>query len=317
MTQTNKPFYSQAPIRDLETLARVVNLELEELLHLAKSSGRMYRRVPQRKKDGSTRETWDARPKLKRVQGLIKSRILEKVVYPRYLHGGIRDPDFPRDYARNAAIHVGQALLINEDVTDFFPSTTAARVHEIFRDVFRFSEDVASCLTELTTRKGQLPQGARTSNHLANLAFHRAEYSIVEYFKSRGIRYSRLTDDITISARRHISPAEKTRIIATIYGMLHRAGYRPKRSKHKLFTRRDSMLVNNLVVNARVSLPELERKNIRAEAQRLVGKIASSAAEPADPRVTGRIGKLGRFHPRRAAVLKQRLAAAQTKSKSK
>jgi hypothetical protein len=268
----------------------------------------MYRRVPQRKKDGSTRETWDAYRKLKRVQGYIKSRILDHVRFPLYLHGGIRDRENPRDYARNAALHAGQSVLINEDVADFFPSTTAEQIDEIWRVVFRFPDDVATCLTKLTTRRGALPQGAITSNHLANLAFYREEPLLEAHLKARGLRYSRLTDDISISSSLRIAPTVKSDIVRAVYGMLHRAGYTPKRQKHSLFTQKGSMRVNNLVVNCRAALPRTERDTIRAQVERLiVANARHDGPTEAAAHVIGRLGKLARFHPAKAEKLKARL----------
>lgn len=304
----NKVSYSQGPIRDLPTLARVVNLPIGDLLRLAASADRMYRSVPQRKKDGSTRETWDAYRKLKRVQGYIKARILDQVRFPLYLQGGIRDRENPRDYARNAAIHAGQTVLINEDVADFFPSTTAEQVSEIWRVVFRFPIDVATCLTKLTTRRGTLPQGAKTSNHLANLVFHRDEPLLEAHFRAKGLRYSRLTDDISISTSHRIASTEKSEIVRAVYGMLNRAGYMPKRQKHALFTQKGSMRVNNLVVNRRPGLPRSERDTIRAEVEMLIVlNPRHDGYFEAPARVIGRLGKLARFHPAKAAGLKARL----------
>jgi hypothetical protein len=280
------------------------------MLNLARNSGRMYRRVLKTKKDGSPRETWDAFRKLKRVQGLIKKRILDKVRFPTYLHGGIRDPEHPRDYARNAAGHEGQAVLINEDVIDFFPTTSAHRVTEIWRQVFRFPSDVAECLTKLTTRRGKLPQGAKTSNHLANLAFFRDEPALFVHLQQQNIRYSRLTDDITISSARKILPGIKTTLVAAIYAMLYRSEYRPNRKKHFLFTRKNSMRVNNLVVNVRAGLPREERRIIRTEVHRFIQEISRGRTPIDSAHSLGRLGKLARFHLVKAQVLRKRLASA-------
>lgn len=261
----------------------------------------MYRPVPKKKKDGSVRMTWDAYRQLKAVHQLIKVRLLAKVTYPLYLQGGIRDRENPRDHARNAGIHAGQACVVNEDIADFFPSTTSEQVRDIWEHFFRFTPEVAECLTLLTTRRGQLPQGAKTSNHLANLVFWRQEHELVQHLKSLGWKYSRLTDDITISFPRPVSRSSKSRVISIVYAFIKRHGYKPKYRKHDIFDSNERMLVNNLVVNKHPALPRSLRNAIRGLVHRTVQRIPQRDNEEAAgsiPSVVGKIGNLKRFHKR-------------------
>lgn len=306
----NKPFYRFAPVRDLSTLAEALEVSRPQLERLARKANRMYSLVMKTKKDGSPRRTWNAHRQLKHVHELIKVRFLTKATYPIYLQGGIRDLKNPRDYARNAAIHAGQACVINEDVSDFFPSTTAAQVYEIWKDVFRFSPEVADCLTKLVTRRGVLAQGAKSSNHLANLALWRDEYEVVRHLIARGFRYSRLTDDLTVSSSYPLSAAEKSWAVSTVYAFLRRHGYRPKRKKHFIYNRGKPMLVNGLVVNRYPALPKKERSAIRSLVHHTINALHSEQPPETElslPRVIGKVGKLKRFHPRLGQRLGDRL----------
>lgn len=305
----SKPFYSQAPIQSVDDLARVVRLSRDALDRLAARADREYQPVPQRKKDGTLRQTWSANRKLKGVHTRIKTRILDHVVFPRYLYGGIRDAQSSRDYARNAGRHVGQAVIMSEDISDFFPSTSALRVERIWTEVFRFPPDVAECLTRLTTRRGYLPQGARTSNHLAYLAFFDQEHELEAHLRVSSLRYTRFADDITVSSRGRLAAREKAKVIAAVYGLMRRAGYKPKRRKHAIHSQGGSMRVHSLVVNERVALPRAERYAIRAEVYRhLQQRRDVRIGEQA--RVRGRLGKLARFHPAKAHRLRERLQRA-------
>lgn len=310
-----KPFYRNAPIRDLDKLAEVLEVTPKQLTQIARFSSQSYRSVPQKKKDGSPRITWDAYPQLKAVQNLIKVRILSQVIYPLYLQGGIRDLEHPRDHARNAGIHAKQACVITEDIADFFPSTSAAQVEDIWHNLFRFPTEVASMLTLLTTRQGELPQGAKTSNHLANLAFWRDEHEVVRHLASKGWTYSRLTDDITVSCSKAVSPVQKSEVISKIYAFIKRNGFKPKYQKHNVFTRNECMLVNNLVVNKRPALQYRERQAIRS----LVHKTAlaikagdSTVTQALLAHVRGKIGKVKRFHPRSGLKLVEKIRQATT-----
>jgi len=95
------------------------------------------------------RVTWDAQPQLKAVQERINVRFFRKTKFPLYLHGGIRDLEYPRDYVRNAAIHAGARVAATIDIENFFPSVRAEQVLEIWSQFFRFDITVAELLTKL------------------------------------------------------------------------------------------------------------------------------------------------------------------------
>ena len=61
------------------------------------------------------------------MQARIKCLILKKVTYPSYLMGGLSE----RDYVRNAAAHAGARVLLNEDISKFFPSISAEVIFDI------------------------------------------------------------------------------------------------------------------------------------------------------------------------------------------
>ncbi len=320
LTNPLKPFYKSAPIRDLDTLAEVLGVSRARLGRLARNACQLYRLVPQRKKDGSLRKTYDAFPALKSVQQRIKVRLLEKVMYPLYLQGGIRDRENPRDYARNAGIHAGRACVVNEDIADFFPSTTPEQVLNIWQHFFRFPVEVAECLTRLTTRRGELPQGAKTSSYLANLVFWETEFDLVRHLQSKGFAYSRLVDDITVSSASPMSRREKSMVMSLIYSFIKRSGYTPKYRKHAIFNRNEKILVNSLVVNAHAALPLDERQGIRALVHRTIRTIKNegmAAITATRAHVIGKIGKVTRFHPRTGKGMASDLQAALGKQSAK
>jgi hypothetical protein len=292
----------------------VLEVSRAQLEQLARNADRMYMPGPKKvKKDGSERVTWNAFRQLKAVHQLIKVRLLAKATYPLYLQGGIRDRETPRDHARNADIHAGQSCVVNEDIADFFPSTTSEQVRGIWEHFFRFSPEVAECLTLLTTRRRQLPQGAKTSNHLANLVFWRQEHELVLHLKTLGWKYSRLTDDITISFPRPVSRSRKSCAISILYAFIKRHGYQPKYRKHRIFDSNERMLVNNLVVNKHPALPQSERNAIRGLVHRTVRRIQQRGSEDAagsTASVVGKIGNLKRFHKRAGEEQSEKLKRA-------
>lgn len=315
----NKPFYRNAPIKSVGALAQTLQLAEPQLIQLARNASRMYRKVPIPKKDGTTRYTWDAQKQLKEVHGLINSRIFYRTTFPLFLQGGIRDPLYPRDYVRNADIHVDASSLVTLDIADFFPSTNDSTVMVIWTTFFRFPPVVAKLLTMLTTKDGFLPQGARTSSYLANLAFFRDEHDLVARLEKQGWRYSRLVDDITISKQRRASDGELTQVNATLFAFVNRHGYSVKRSKHDVKRRNARMSVNGLVVNKKVSLPKSQRRSIASLLHRTNAAIDvdEGYTMPVN-RVRGQVAMVKRMHPelgeQMLARLKQSISAAESRS---
>lgn len=306
---TNCLSYNAEPIRLISSLAKALGMEDGELSKLASRASGLYRVAKEiRKPDGTIRRTYDALPPLKNVQRRIKQRILDRVNFPSYLTGSIKG----RDYKVNAAQHSGAKIVIAEDIGSFFPSTSASIVFDVWRHFFGFGHEVALCLTNLTTRRDELPQGAITSAHLANLVFWREEAQLQARLDLDGITYSRFVDDVAVSSRSVIEPARKTEIVASIYGMMMRRGYRPKRGKHELHTARSRMVVTKLTVNTKPGLAREDRSKIRAMVHELECLSASldnaQAVQDRLNKVAGKIAMLGRFHPGKATALKKRLA---------
>lgn len=314
----NKPFYRNAPIKSVGALAQTLQLAERQLIQLSRNASRMYRKVPVLKKDGTTRYTWDAQKQLKEVHGLINSRIFHRTMFPLFLQGGIRDPLYPRDYVRNADIHVDPTTLVTLDIADFFPSTSDSAVMDIWATFFRFPPVVAKLLTMLTTKDGFLPQGARTSSYLANLAFFRDEHDLVARLEKQGWRYSRLVDDITISKQRRASDDELTQVNATLFAFVNRHGYSVKRSKHDVQRRNARMSVNGLVVNKKVSLPKSQRRSIASLLHRtnVAIDVGEGYTMPVN-RVRGQVAMVKRMHPelgeKMLARLKQSISAAESR----
>jgi hypothetical protein len=291
----NKPSYKSAPIRNYATLAHVLGLTERQLHSLAAAASRMYRRKAVPKKDGTERVTWDPFPQLKDIQGVINVQFFRKTKFPLYLHGGIRDLEYPRDYVRNAKIHTGAHLAVTIDIENFFPSVRADQVFDIWFRFYRFDRTIAETLTLLTTKDGFLPQGARTSNYLANLIFWEHEHSLVEELAKRKWRYSRLTDDITVSTTEK-SATDLTTVNRLVIGILQRYEFRMKRSKHNILRRHMRMTVNNLVINEKAALPKAERKRIRAQVHQ-TKPAESGIVGPSIASTRGKIGKVARMHP--------------------
>lgn len=302
-----KPRYHFEPIRSIASLARALKTSESELQLMASVANKSYRVVPP--PIGSTREIFNARPKLKVIHQRIKDEILLRVSFPSYLTGSIKG----RDYVKNANIHTNKKILVCEDVKKFFPSVTVEKVYDVWLSFFGFSVEVARLLTQLTTKDGSLPQGAIPSSYLANLVLWRDEPLLHAKFASRGIVYSRYVDDMVMSANRNLDEKELSQLIADVYGMLRRSGLSAGRKKHEIFTASKPMIATKLIVNHKPSLSLKKRSNVKAQVYQLEQRVATGELTIEVGRMIDRaahkVGQLARFHKKLADSLKIRLKA--------
>src|SRR5471030_17953 len=302
------PIYPFEPIHGLPALSKALGVHQDMLIKYSQRAGRLYRVAKQEKKtDGTLRQTFDAFPVLKSIQIRIQQRILRRIIYPTYLQGSL-----PGCSQRtNASIHVNAKIAFAEDITNFFPSAHYDLIKKIWAGFMGFSDDVAEILTMLTTKDGGLPQGAVTSSFLANLVFWDYEPSLVEKLAIRGLRYSRYVDDVCVSSMQRLQVKDQSRLVGDIYGMLLHHGFKPKRSKHEVFTAGKSMRTTKLLNNKRVALPVEQRQNVRAAVYELEKLIASgdhgTHLQKELARITSRVGRLGSFNIKEGAALKARL----------
>lgn len=307
---SSQPFYSCAPIKSLRALSLALQLEENFVQEVAGKAGELYRLAkPIKKSDGTFRQPFDALEPLKNIHRRIKDRIFAKTIFPYYLTGSLRG----RDYRTNAELHAGAKLVICEDITRFFPSTSSDTIYDIWRHLFEFSDDVAQLLTALTTKEEKLPEGAITSSYLANLAFWRFEPLLHDRYKAQGIQYSRYVDDITVSSRHFLSKAMQTEIIGSVYGLLRRQGYSAKRRKHEMSSSGKRMMTTKLMLNRRPAMTSKDRANTRTAVFQLEKHAAEGIGHQELSaelrRVAGRVSTLTRFHPTEGHALMGRVKA--------
>lgn len=306
------PAYPFSPIWHIDSLAKALHTSTPALLAVAERANDSYYSRPQRKKDGTTRECFDATPELKAIHEQIKMELLRQVRFPPYLMGGIADATTPRTHLTNAKVHTGARVLINGDISSFFPSTSAHVVFDIWNRFFGFSECVSRRLTALTTRHGSLPQGAKTSGYLANLAFWRTEGFLVSKLEASGLRYTRFVDDVTVSSPTALSKQSISSVICSIHGMVHKCSLELNRSKHTIRRLGQRMEVTGAIVGPRSPSISHERRHfLRAAINRLERKAVRGPLGIDDQdewaSLCGSVAHIGTLHQYEAAKLKARL----------
>jgi hypothetical protein len=154
-------------------------------------------------------------------------------------------------------------------------------VARAWRETFGCGDDVTWLLTRLTTFKGHLPQGARTSTALANLALLPVARELAAYARARGLHFSVFVDDISVSG------AAAHEMIDHIARRLGARGFALSRRKTAVMKSGRRQVVTGVVVNRKVSNGAAKVRDIR---RRALESIASGSAEDIK-RVRGRIAQ--------------------------
>ncbi|HEY1027857.1 MAG TPA: reverse transcriptase family protein [Pseudomonas sp.] len=302
------PKYPNAPIYSINSLSRMLSEPPSVLQKLSAKADTLYRSVPQKKKDGSPRETFDAYEPLKSIQKKIALRLLNKTKYPSYLHGGVRDSSSPRSIYSNSRPHLGSCHIILLDIKDFYPSITKSHVTNIFQNFFGFSSDVSDILSRLLTKDGRVPQGACTSSHLANLIFWDVEPQLVHDLQANGFNYTRFADDITISSASNRDNKTTGEVVSKVISMLKSKNCYLKRSKFHIRSRGQSitgkdgekfpLTITGLSIynKSKPSISQHDRNNIRSSVKEIEVKTHEGATwseiAPLYNRAMGRVGRL-------------------------
>jgi hypothetical protein len=237
------------------------------LVWLASKAGRFYKAGPWNPVARPfQRKALDKKPRLlekpfgylKDVQTSINENILNRVIFPPHICGGVTG----RNGRNVAAIHAEPRELIELDIKGFFTHVTNLQVYRALAEL-GFSPNVARLLTKLTTFRRHLPQGAPTSSALANLVLSWLDLPIRQECQRLGIRYAAWIDNLSFSG------PDPTRIIGTVVETLHPAGLPISHRKKRIMRAGDRKMTVGLVLNRRPGIPREQLARFRAGVHRL------------------------------------------------
>jgi RNA-directed DNA polymerase len=236
-----------------------------------------YVRFSVPKKSGGTRELAAPHRTLARCQEWILANILAKVAVHNAAHGFVAG----RSTVTNAAAHVGQRVVVNLDLREFFPTITFPRVRGIFQQL-GYSPAAATILALLSTESprrtvvyaGQkffaatgpraLPQGASTSPALSNLVARRLDSRLSGISGKLGWTYTRYADDITFSSSAEDADAKVGYLLARVRHIAQDEGFAVNEKKTRIQRRKTAQSVTGLVVNDRVAVPRQIVRRLRS-----------------------------------------------------
>lgn len=297
------------PIVSLKDFSWRLGIPLDRLRSIAKDTKAHYTSFSLRKGEKS-RTIRPPKPELMNIQRLLNDRIFCHHAPAEAAHGAVKDRS-PKTHAEQ---HMGQRCVVSMDVTGFYPSVRPALIFDTLRSL-GFGGEVASLITKLVTRRGELPQGAPTSSVVANLVCKtRVDATMAAAVAERDCKYSRFVDDLSVSGH------EPRPLINVAARALSRMGLRIHRAmrrglptgKLRIEMRHGAQIVTGLVVNSKrsLSVTRKHRDAVRAAVHAVhtlhQDKSPATSTAKALRSVRGRIAHLDRFHPAVASRFRQR-----------
>ncbi|WP_368497301.1 reverse transcriptase family protein [Marinobacter sp. 2_MG-2023] len=200
-------------VKNLCTALDITETDLEKALSLEPSA--RYEEVQVNKSDGSLRTAFKPHYLIRRIQRRINKRIFapqknepSTIQWPNYIFGSIPNQiidgeEIQKDYISCARRHCKAKSLLKIDIKSFFDNIHSDLVYDVFNEFFKYPKSVCEVLTDICCHENRVPQGGLTSSYLASLVLHDIEPTVAKRLLRKGLRYTRLVDDITVSSKIH------------------------------------------------------------------------------------------------------------------
>jgi retron-type reverse transcriptase len=221
--------------------------------------------IPKRR--GGKRRIEAPDDKLKQMQSDSINKLKYKLFVTPFAHAFCSD----RDIVTMATPHVKQDYVICIDISDFFPSTTYARICLEILAMKRMSiQQKLDMMLEAVIHfvdfgdgKGyRLPQGSPGSPVLSNVALNTFDWTLSKIAYNMKWEYSRYADDVVISG---VKVANGYALKYKMEEELSKRGYTVNKKKTKVKSNKQRQMVCGLIVNEKINIPRKWRKRLRAE----------------------------------------------------
>jgi retron-type reverse transcriptase len=310
-------------------VARALGLSIQQLRWLAYHSEAATRthyvkfQVP--KKSGGMRTLAAPHKKLKATQHWVLANVVNKLPTTDAAHGFVAG----RGIVTNATPHVSKTVVVNLDLSDFFPTITFHRVRAVF-ERYGYSGSVSSVLAllctecpratvtyagtkyEAATGPRGLPQGAPTSPGLSNQVARKLDKRLLGVATKLGLTYTRYADDITFSG----GPELGERIgwlLAKVRNIAREEGFAVNEKKTRVMRRSAAQTVTGVVVNDKTSVSREELRRLRAILHRAKSEGLEAQNRTGHPNfrdwLRGKIAFVSMVRPDAGAKLKTALEA--------
>jgi RNA-directed DNA polymerase len=266
--------------------------------------------IPKRR--GGERLILAPKKKLKAIQRDLLRLLIDKLPVSDVAHGFRAG----RSIRTGAEPHVGQEVLLQVDLADFFPSVTFQRVRGLFL-AFGYGYPVAATLAALCTESERQPvdvdgtvfhvpvgprhcvQGAPTSPGICNAVTMKLDHRLQGLARAFDFRYTRYADDLTFSGP---DDPRLGALLHRVREIVEDEGFRLNPAKTRFSRAGRRQVVTGVSVNDVLGLPRRERRRLRAALHRAALSDVG-AAERA--RLGGMLAYVEMLNPGQAEALRR------------
>ncbi len=266
------------PLHTAADVAQAMGLTVGQLRFLAfarkVSRTSHYQRFQIPKKSGGHRLISAPMPRLKAAQHWLLQNVLDRVEVHPAAHGFRHG----RSIVTNATPHVGQDVVVNLDLKDFFPTITYKRACGVFKGM-GYSEAVATIFALLSTEpeitpvemdgqtfyiaRGErhLPQGGPTSPAITNIICRRLDARLTGLAAKLGFTYTRYADDLTFSGA---ADTKVGSLLAAVRGIIKDEDFRIHPDKTRVCRKGRRQEVTGITVNEKLNVERPMVRKFRA-----------------------------------------------------
>jgi RNA-directed DNA polymerase len=312
-------------------VARAIGIPIPELrwlcFHAEATDQPHYAYFEIPKRSGGTRRLAAPQPRLAAAQAWVLHNVLEKLTTEPPAHGFIKG----RSTLSCAIPHVGQGVVVNQDLSDFFPTITFGRVRGVFTRL-GYSPAVATVFALLCTEAPRvavdfegkrtwaavgpraLPQGACTSPALSNQVAKKLDRRLRGMSEKHGYTYTRYADDLTFSTpSERAGTASVAMLLARVRHIVGEEGFAIHPRKGRVQRAGGRQTVTGIVVNDRPGVPRDEVRKLRsilhhAESEGLAAQNRAHVPH-FEAHLRGKLAYLHMVDPEKAAPLMAQLDA--------
>ena len=261
-------------------VAKALGLTIKQLrwlaFHTEVATRTHYVKFQIPKKSGGMRTLAAPHKTLKAAQHWILANVVNKFLVTDAAHGFVAG----RGIVTNANPHVGKAVVVNLDLSDFFPTIAFFRVRAVY-ERYGYSGSVATILAllctecprtavtyagtkyEAATGPRGLPQGAPTSPGLSNQVARKLDKRLLGVASKLGLAYTRYADDLTYSGGADLI-GKIGWLLAKVRHVAQEEGFLVNEKKTRVMRRSTAQTVTGIVVNDKPSVCRDELRRLRA-----------------------------------------------------
>lgn len=243
-------------IFDAVHFSHLCGYDTRYIFGVTNSPARYYRRFEIAKRSGRRRVIAEPLPSLKEIQRWILDNILSKIE----IHPAAKAYKTRSSIKDGARFHRNQKYVLCIDIRDFFPSIGFPKVYLIFRQI-GYSKPVSVILSRICTLDECIPQGSPASPALSNIVCLSMDKVFFYFARSKGLRYTRYSDDLTFSGDHDIRG-----YIPTFEKILSRFSFCLNETKTRQMRDGQRKQVTGLIVNEKLQVPRDMRRNVRQQA---------------------------------------------------